>query len=121
MKMRYAIRAAFLLLLPCSGFAQLKPEQTLNRRAISEVRFSPDGERVGFTVSQPTKGKNRNRHIWILQVASREVRQFTNSAKSEFLPRWSPDGRKLAFLSDRDDATQIYVMPIDGGEAVRLT
>src|SRR6267142_371475 len=121
MKIRYAITAAVLLFLPCSGFAQLKPEQTLNRRAISDVRCSPDGERVVFTVSEPTKGITRSRHIWILQVASREVRQFTNSVKSEFLPRWSPDGRKLAFLSDRDDATQIYVMPIDGGEGIRLT
>src|SRR2546430_1724621 len=121
MKTRYILTAAFLLLLPCLGFAQLKPEQTLNRRAISEVRFSPDGERVVFTVSEPTKGMTRSRHIWILQVALREGRQFTNSAKSEFLPRWSPDGGKLAFLSDLDESTQIYVMPIDGGEAIRLT
>jgi dipeptidyl aminopeptidase/acylaminoacyl peptidase len=49
------------------------------------------------------------------------VRQFTNSTKSEFAPRWSPDGRRLAFLSDRDEATQIYLMPTDGGEALRLT
>jgi dipeptidyl aminopeptidase/acylaminoacyl peptidase len=121
MKPRYVIAAAVLVLLPAASFAQLKPEQTLNRRPISELRFSPDGSRVAFTVSEPPKGTNRSRHIWILDVRTRELRQFTNSAKSEFLPRWSPDGRRFAFLSDREEATQIYLMPTDGGEAVPLT
>ena len=121
MRIRFVTTAVFLLLIPCGSFAQLKPEQILNRRAISEVRFSPDGERVAFTVSEPPKGTTRSRHIWLLQVRSREVHQFTSSAKSEFAPRWSPDGRKLAFLSDREEMTQIYLMPTDGGEALRLT
>ncbi|HEV7798813.1 MAG TPA: S9 family peptidase [Pyrinomonadaceae bacterium] len=121
MKVRYLFAIAFLFLLPAVSFAQLKPEQTLNRRPISEVRFSPDANRVAFTVSEPPKGATRSRHIWILDVRTRAVRQFTNSAKSEFAPRWSPDGHRLAFLSDRDEATQIYVMPTDGGEAMRLT
>jgi dipeptidyl aminopeptidase/acylaminoacyl peptidase len=110
-----------VFLISGSGLAQLKPEQTLNRRPISELRFSPDGGRVAFTVSEPPKGANRSRHIWILQVETREVRQFTNSSKSEFAPRWSPDGRSFAFLSDREETTQIYLMPTDGGEATRLT
>jgi len=121
MKTRYVIAAALLVTLPAASFAQLKPDQTLNRRPISELRFSPDGNRVAFTVSEPPKGTNRSRHIWILDVRTRELRQFTNSVKSEFLPRWSPDGRRFAFLSDREEATQIYLMPTDGGEAVRLT
>ena len=120
MKIRL-IAVSLLLLLPGVGFAQLKPEQTLNRRPIAEVRFSPDANRVAFTVSEPPKGPTRSRHVWILDVRTREVRQFTNSAKSEFAPRWSPDGRRLAFLSDRDEAPQIYLMPTDGGEAIRLT
>jgi len=112
---------ALLILISGASFAQLKPEQTLNRRPISELRFSPDGNRVAFTVSEPPKGANRSRHIWMLDIRTREVRQFTNSPKSEFAPRWSPDGRRLAFLSDREDATQIYLMATDGGEALRLT
>ena len=121
MKIRLVITTAFLILLPCSSFAQLKPEQALSRRTISEVRFSPDGERVAFTVSEPPKGTTRIRHIWVLQVGSRESHQFTSSAKSESAPRWSPDGRKLAFLSDREDSTQIYLISLGGGEALRLT
>lgn len=121
MTIRFALTATLLLLIPGAAFAQLKPEQALDRRQISEVRFSPDGERVAFTVSEPPKGITRSRHIWMMQVRSPESRQYTNSAKSEFAPRWSADGRRLAFLSDREDSTQIYLLSTDGGEAQRLT
>ncbi|HSS22197.1 MAG TPA: S9 family peptidase [Pyrinomonadaceae bacterium] len=123
MKTLRLIASSFLLLLPGVVYAQLKPEQFLDRRPLTEVRFSPDGSRVAFTVSEPPKGTLfRTRHIWILDVRTREAHQFTNSAKSEFTPRWSPDGRRLAFLSDRGDSTQIYLLSTtDGGEAVRLT
>jgi dipeptidyl aminopeptidase/acylaminoacyl peptidase len=121
MKIHRLIAVAFLTLIPATSFAQLKPEQTLNRRPISEVRFSPNGERLAFTVSEPPKGASRSRHVWILETGTRESRRFTNSAKSEFAPRWSPDGRRLAFLSDREEGTQIYLLPLDGGDAIRLT
>ena len=121
MRIHSLVATLLLVLIPAVGFAQLKPEQTLNRRPISELRFSPDGGRVAFTVSEPPKGASRSRHIWILEVGTREVHQFTNSAKSEFAPRWSPDGRRFAFLSDRQETTQIYLFPADGGEAIRLT
>lgn len=109
------------LLAPAAPQARLTPEQTIARRQLSDVRISPDGERVCFVVSEPPKGAARTRHIWMLNVRSREVRRFTNSPKSEYSPRWSPDGKVLAFISDREDSPQIYLMPGDGGEATRLT
>ncbi len=111
----------FLILFPIAGMAQLTPEQVLNIRQISDLRFSPDGRFVAFTVTEPPKGNERNRDLWLLEVASRKLRQLTFSPKSESAPRWSPDGRQLAFLSDRDGPSQIYLLPIDGGEALRLT
>jgi dipeptidyl aminopeptidase/acylaminoacyl peptidase len=120
MRNRFVV-IAVILLIPIGSVAQLKPEQTLNRRAIADVRLAADGSLVAFTVSEPTKGTTRFRHIWTYQPASRRLRQITNSAKSEFNPRWSPDGRTLAFLSDRDEGTQVYLIAMDGGEAKRLT
>jgi dipeptidyl aminopeptidase/acylaminoacyl peptidase len=110
-----------LLLFPATALAQLEPEQVLAIRQISDLNFSPDGRRVAFTVTEPVKGSDRNRDLWMLDVASREVRQLTFSPKTESQPRWHPRKNELAFLSNRDGATQIYLLPMDGGEAVRLT
>jgi len=99
----------------------LTPEAALNLRSISDLQFSPDGARVAFVVAEPPKGERRARHIWLYDKKSGAVRQFTFSAKDESSPRWSPDGKQLAFLSNRDDQQQIYVMRADGGEAAALT
>lgn len=115
------ITLLLLLLSPATSRAQLTPEQAISRKQLADVHVSPDGQRVCFVVSEPPRGSMRSRHLWMLNVRSREVRQFTNSAKSEYSPRWSPDGTKLAFISDREDSPQVYLMPSDAGEALRLT
>src|SRR5579871_4585477 len=98
----------------------LTPETSLNIRSISDLQFSPDGTRLAFVVTEPAKGSDRARHVWIYDKRG-GVRQFTNSAKSESSPRWSPDGKQLAFLSNRAEEQQIYAMRMDGGEASALT
>jgi dipeptidyl aminopeptidase/acylaminoacyl peptidase len=57
----------------------------------------------------------------MLNAVSHELTKFTNSSKSEYSPRWSPDGQRIAFISDREDSPQIYLISASGGEAVRLT
>ncbi|HZT76599.1 MAG TPA: S9 family peptidase [Vicinamibacterales bacterium] len=101
--------------------ALLTPAQTLDRRAIGELAFSPDGTRLVFTVTDAVHGTTRARSIWLLDVASGRSRQLTFSGKSDSSPRWSPDGRAIAFLSDRDGAAQLYLLRLDGGEADKLT
>jgi dipeptidyl aminopeptidase/acylaminoacyl peptidase len=99
----------------------LTPEASLNVRSISDLQFSPDGSRLAFVVMEPPKGTGRSRHIWVYGREGGTVRQFTYSAKSESFPRWSPDGKQLAFLSNRGDEQQIYVMRVDGGEGLAVT
>ena len=101
--------------------AALTPEQTLDRRAIGEPDFSPDGSRVAFTVAEPVKGTARARAIWLFDVASGRLRQMTFSGKNDSMPRWSPDGAWIGFLSDREGAAQLYRLPMRGGEAAKLT
>jgi dipeptidyl aminopeptidase/acylaminoacyl peptidase len=119
---------AILFLAPMRGHAQsdgekklLTPEASLNMRAIMDLQYSPDGKRLAFVVMEPAKGQNRKRHIWIHEAGDENSRQFTYSEKSESGPRWSPDGKTLAFMSDRGEAQQIYLMRADGGEGVALT
>jgi dipeptidyl aminopeptidase/acylaminoacyl peptidase len=99
----------------------LTPEQALKVRRISDLNFSPDGSRLVCVVSEPPKGETPVTHLWMLDVARSDFRQFTYSTKSESSPRWSPDGKALAFLSSRGEKMQIYLIRMDGGEAAALT
>jgi dipeptidyl aminopeptidase/acylaminoacyl peptidase len=99
----------------------LTPEASLNLRFLSDLQLSPDGTRLAFVVTEPPTDDGRPTHIWLYDQPSNSVRQFTYSKKSEKWPRWSPDGKQLAFLSNRNEEEQIYVMRADGGEASALT
>ena len=99
----------------------LTPEASLNLRTISDLEYSPDGLHLAFVVTEPAKGENRAQHIWMYDTRSGASRQFTFSAKSESPPRWSPDSRQLAFLSNRGEQQQIYLIHMDGGEATELS
>ncbi|HKV25917.1 MAG TPA: S9 family peptidase [Candidatus Acidoferrum sp.] len=103
------------------GSKPLTPEASLNLRPISDLQFSPDGTRLAFVVSEPPTESGRASHIWLYDLKSGSIRQLTFSAKSESSPRWSPDGKTLALLSNRDGQQQIYLMRMDGGEAEALT
>jgi len=100
---------------------RLTAAQALNLRNLSDLHFAPNGEQLAFVLTEPVKGTTRPRHIWMLNVHTRELSQFTNSPKSEDSPRWSPDGKRLAFLSNRDEFRQIYLISPGGGEGKRLT
>ena len=117
------MKAWLVLLFASLAAAQtpLTPALTLRIRNLSNLRFSPDGKLVALEVREPVQGANANSHVWVLKVQTGELRQWTSSAKSETNPQWSPDGRYLSFLSNRDENRQIYWMRADGGEAERLT
>jgi Tol biopolymer transport system component len=106
---------------PAAPPKSLTPEMTLNRWSIGDLQLSPDGRRVAMVISEPAKPSGPRRNIWIYDLAGRRLEQFTASPKSDTRPRWSPDGRTLAFLSNREGTSQIYLISPDGGEARSLT
>ncbi len=92
-------------------------------KRLEAPRLSPDGSRVAFVLLKVDKAENTYRSaIWIAPVDGGPGKQFTAGEKRDTLPRWSPDSRRLAFVSNRhQDKNQIYLIHLDGGEARRLT
>ena len=90
---------------------------------LEDPRFSPDGRQVAFVRVSVDRAGNTYRHaIWLASADGQSVRRFTAGAKSDTTPRWRPDGRRLAFCSNRaGDAMQIYTIDLAGGEARQLT
>jgi dipeptidyl aminopeptidase/acylaminoacyl peptidase len=117
-------RALPLLLGACSfvtAAAVLTPEQAIRSRSIAGLSFSPDGAYLACVVSDPPKGAAPESHIWVFDTPRTQFREFTFSSKSESSPRWSPDSHTLAFLSNRDERMQVFLIRSDGGEASPLT
>ena len=89
---------------------------------VSEPQISPDGRSVVYSVGTTEMESNRiARNIWVVSTSpGSQPRQLTQDGH-DTRPQWSPDGKKIAFLSSREGATQIYLMPAQGGGAKKIT
>ncbi|MDP8921807.1 MAG: S9 family peptidase [Chloroflexota bacterium] len=98
-------------------------EDLLGIAVVDDPRVAPNEQVVAFVVTTIDRGANEYRSaIWIVPLDGGEPIPFTSGERRDTTPRWSPDGERLAFLSDRGgDKAQLYVMPARGGEARRLT
>ncbi|MCX6550913.1 MAG: S9 family peptidase, partial [Acidobacteria bacterium] len=97
-------------------------EEMLKLKRLSDPQLSPDGTRIAFVLTEVSLGQNtRNNDIWIVPVAGGEPAKLVATDKSEDRPRWSPDGKHIAFVSTRDGGSQIWVIPATGGEPRKLT
>lgn len=120
-----------------------RPDDLYALRVPTDLRASPDGSRIVFAVKSVAPGRDGYRQaVWIVDAdGSAPPRQLTLGTRSDTGPRWAPDGSAVAFLSDRgavleaggagdrpvesqkpeDGATQVWLLPMAGGEARQLT
>lgn len=97
-------------------------EQVLSLQSISSPTISPDGNHVAYSVQSTDWENNRyDREIWLAKHMQDPFQLTNNKEGNSSNPKWSPDNRWIAFLSNRDDKTQIFVILVNGGEAIPLT
>jgi dipeptidyl aminopeptidase/acylaminoacyl peptidase len=96
-------------------------DDLIKMHRIADPKISPDGQWVAFVVSTPDMEANRGvSNVWAVRLAGGDAIQLT-SGGHDSSPVWSPDGKTLAFISSRDGNAQIYLLPMDGGEAREIT
>ena len=113
-------------------------EDLYRLKPVSKPRISPDGQRVAFVVTTIDERKLEYRSsIWMVSTEGGEAKRFTTGPANTYSPSWSPDGRWLAFVSEREGEPagkdekeqkkhgkgkpQLWLIPTDGGEARQLT
>ncbi|HKO04419.1 MAG TPA: S9 family peptidase [Candidatus Acidoferrales bacterium] len=133
--LRQMVLAASLVAVPFAAVAQSNPPSTSAQRnlavddflAIKDVaraQISPDGKWVAYTVRTLDLAEDKSStQIWMIPAAGGEAVPLTAKSASSSSPRWSPDGKYLAFLSSRGEGakTQVWTLYMGGGEAQQLT
>jgi dipeptidyl aminopeptidase/acylaminoacyl peptidase len=105
-----------------------KADDLFKLNFIQDAQISPDGKRIAYVVSHigsvEEDGQEEEKefsNIWLMSLETAKKRQFTYGDGRDGTPRWSPDGKQIAFMSDRKDKPQIFLIATDGGEARVLT
>ena len=89
---------------------------------VSDPQLSPDGTRVVYAQQWANTEKNQYfTNLWLVETCGREPRRFTQGDQRDGSARWSPDGSQIAFVSDRGETSQVWLIPLGGGEARSLT
>jgi dipeptidyl aminopeptidase/acylaminoacyl peptidase len=121
-----SIASVLVLLFVSAVSAQTwDPELQLKVKAVGAPSVSPDGSRVVYTVNEAVMTPEKSEfvsQIWMANIATKQNVQLTFGEKTSTNPKWSPDGKWIAFLSNRkDNRNNLYRLNIDGGEAEPLT
>src|SRR5262249_42135427 len=91
-------------------------------RRVSDPQISPDGKTVAYVLATVDLSANKTSStIWLAPTEKGEPRRLTNTTSKDRHPRWSPDGQRILFESNRSGENQLWVIDVGGGEARQLT
>lgn len=97
-------------------------ETFMEMESVGSPALSPDGKQIIFTRTWVDKVADRyNSNLWIVDVEGKRLRELTPGNWRDSSPLWSPDGKKIAFISDRDGSSQIHIVWLDTREVAQLT
>ena len=138
-KKRFAIWAALFsvgtLAMPATALASnereslttdseryFKSEDIFNLEYVSEVQVSPNGKYVAYVRrSNDIMSDSSRANVWLASVDGKSHRPLLSSKKSYYSIRWSPDGSRLAYLSNEEGKPQLYVRWMDTGQTALVT
>src|SRR5581483_399317 len=104
---------ALALLTGGAVFAQSRPmelDDLFRLHRVSDPQVSPDGRHIAYVVTDVLKAENRtNADIWLINADGTAPKPMTNSPKPDRHPRWSPDGKWIAFESMRSGEAQVFL------------
>ncbi|WND03423.1 S9 family peptidase [Temperatibacter marinus] len=101
---------------------KFKSADIFNLEHAEDPRLSPDGQSIVFVRRQQDIMADRSRsNLWITDKDGKDLRPLFTGNNSYYSPRWSPSGKQLAFLSNKEGRTQLFVRWMDTGQIAQLT
>lgn len=100
----------------------IQPDDLFKMQFLQGAALSPDGTKIVYALSRYDEESDSDKvALWLINLETNELRQMTSGDHQDTNPRWSPDGKSIGFMSTRSGTPQLYILPVDGGEARQLT